>query len=940
MTPERWRQLEELYLAALNLKDEERFALLARAPAEIRAEVEAMLTEGTGSNVLDRGFRGSLLDEPTATLLAEGAELGQYRIETQIGSGGMGVVFRAHDIKLGRPVAIKFLSDELVDAAARRRFQREAQMASSLNHPHILTVYDVGESLGRQYLVTEFVDGGTLQSWFQRQPRSWEDVVGLLTGAADGLATAHQAGILHRDIKPTNILVTESGYAKLADFGLAKLEDDHLVAGGVPSEDRTRKGALVGTIPYMSPEQASGMKLDARSDIFSFGVVLYEMLAGRRPFQAATNLQLLQEVIHGTPPSLSNDLPESLRALVMKALAKNPADRHSSMREVVTALRSLQRLSGMSQAPRRQWGRRRTLAVGLSAAMLAAIGAVMWRPSGHGSSTARLEYVPLTNFTDSAVAPTLSPDGRMLAFIRGGSTFTGPGEVYVQMLPAGEPERLTHDGSEKMGPLSFSADGSRIAYTLGEWDTWSVPVLGGEPSRLLANAEGLSWIQTAGKPNRVMYSALLGRDSVHMGVFTATESRAEERAVYLPPANGMAHRSWLSPNGKWVLVVEMNQSAWLPCRVAPFDGSSPGERVGPQPAQCTDAAWTPDGKWVYLSANTGNGFHIWRQMFPQGVPEQVTSGATEEQGLSFANDGKYFVTSVGEIQSTLWIHDSTGDRQITFEGFAYLPSFSTDAKRLYYLRRSSGNRRFVNGELWTVDLQNGSSQRLLPDFSIEHYSVSPDAKQIVFSNVDAAGHAQLWIGMADGSSPPGVLVNQNSTRAMFAPNGEIYFVGGKDQEMYLEKIAADGTGLQKVIPEQATFLYDISPDGKWLSVYVGRDIRVYPSGGGAPTMICTGCASTGAENRGVTPPRASWSRNGKEFYLYSENTRRTYAVPIEPGQALPQLPPSGITWSTGPPAIAGTRTIPHERAFLGPNASVYAYLDVSVHRNIYRIPVP
>ncbi len=231
--------------------------------------------------------------EPSAELLAPGAQLGQYKIETAIGAGGMGVVFRAHDTKLQRPVAIKLLSGDLADAAARRRFQREAQMASSLNHPHILTVYDVGEFEGRQYLVTEFVDGGTLKNWLQRQPRTWEDVVELLTGVADGLATAHQAGILHRDIKPDNILVTASGYAKLADFGLAKLEDV-LQPGDLTrtlSVDQTRPGIIVGTIAYMSPEQASGKKLDARSDIFSFGVVLYEMLAGQRAFTAATKLE-------------------------------------------------------------------------------------------------------------------------------------------------------------------------------------------------------------------------------------------------------------------------------------------------------------------------------------------------------------------------------------------------------------------------------------------------------------------------------------------------------------------------------------------------------------------------------------------------------------------------------------------------------------------------
>src|SRR6202451_1416762 len=169
--------------------------------------------------------QGRLADNPSRKGLAPGTLIGAYCIEAPLGQGGMGTVYRALDTKLNRPVAIKVLSDDLADAGARRRFQREAQMASSLNHPHILTVYDVGEFEGRQYLVTEFVDGGTLKNWIQRQPRNWEDIAQLLTGVADGLATAHQAGILHRDIKPDNILVTTSGYAKLADFGLAKLEE-------------------------------------------------------------------------------------------------------------------------------------------------------------------------------------------------------------------------------------------------------------------------------------------------------------------------------------------------------------------------------------------------------------------------------------------------------------------------------------------------------------------------------------------------------------------------------------------------------------------------------------------------------------------------------------------------------------------------------------------
>ena len=882
---------------------------------------------------------------PAPPPLAPGTLLGQYRIESTIGAGGMGVVFRAYDTRLQRPVAIKFLSDALADAAARRRFQREAQLASSLNHPHILTVYDAGEFEGRQYLATEYVDGGTLKTWAHGQPRSWEDVAELLTGVADALATAHQAGILHRDIKPDNILVTASGYAKLADFGLAKLADASPPADitRTMSEEQTRQGMIVGTLAYMSPEQAAGQTLDARSDMFSFGVVLYEMLAGRRPFTATTNLELLQKVIHGAPAPLGDDIPEPLRLLVARALEKDPAQRYSSMRELVAALRSAQRPSGQqpgAYAKRRgKWWALAGFAALITVA--AAGGLAFW--SRHVSSPARLEYTPLTNFTDSAVSPALSPDGRMLAFIRGASTFIGPGDIYVKLLPDGEPVRLTEDGASKMGPLSFSSDGSRVAYTRGTWDTWWVPVLGGEPARMLANAEGLSWTNTRTQPSRVMYSANTG-EGIRMGIFTATEGRSEQRTIYLPPdVNGMAHRSSLSPDGKSVLLVEMNVNGWLPCRMVPFDGSSSGRRVGPQPAQCTDAAWSPDGKWMYFSANTGNGYHIWRQRFPDGKPEQVTSGATEEQGISFAPDGKSFVTSVGESESTLWVHDPERERQITFEGYSYLPSFSADRKRLFYLQRSKANSRFVSGELWETELESGRRQRLLPDFLMEHYDVSPDGKRVIFVTADGSGHSPLWIGAIDGSSSPRRLSDLDCIRALFAPNGDIFFVGGHGGDMFLYSIQGDGTGLRKIIPEPAVFLYDISSDGRWLAAWVGVDINVYSSEGGTPTRVCSGCAAGGAQDRGVTPPLIRWSADGKLLYLFSERTSHTYSIPLRSERNLPPLPPlpaGGLQLSNVEQSLPEARIIPRERAFMSSLPSVYAYPIVTTHRNIYRIQVP
>lgn len=264
----------------------------------------------------------------------------------------MGTVYRALDTKLNRPVAIKFLSGDLADAAAQRRFQREAQMASSLNHPHILTVHDAGEFEGRPYLVTEFVDGGTLKDWAKAEKRTWRQTVELLTDVADGLATAHAAGMTHRDIKPANILIAMNGYAKLADFGLARLTDPTPEeATRTLAAEPTRPGMIVGTIAYMSPEQASGGRVDARSDIFSFGVVLYELLAGRRPFAAATELEVLQLIIHGPAAPLGEDVPAGLRAVVERALEKDPAERYHSARELVIDLRRL--LRQRAEAPAR-----------------------------------------------------------------------------------------------------------------------------------------------------------------------------------------------------------------------------------------------------------------------------------------------------------------------------------------------------------------------------------------------------------------------------------------------------------------------------------------------------------------------------------------------------------------------------------------------------------
>jgi serine/threonine protein kinase len=343
------------------------------------------------------------LGRPEDPGLEPGTLLGPYRIDGRLGAGGMGVVYRATDTRLQRSVAIKFVSTQL-DADGRARFKREAQLASALNHPNILTVYDVGEHAGRDYLVTEVVEDGTLEDWMRRhERRDWRGAVELLAGVADGLAEAHAAGILHRDIKPSNVLVSRGGNAKLADFGLAKRTDD-----GQRSPHETAAGVTLGTVAYMSPEQATGQPVDERSDVFSFGMLTYEILAGHSAFPGRTDLEVMRAILDSTPQPLPNDIPDALRDIVEKMLEKKPAERYQSMRDVAVDLRRVLRktTSAAPAVPRSATrfgpGLRWSAA---AAALLLVVSVATWyaRPPAQGAMPriAVLPFVDLNHETNN-----------------------------------------------------------------------------------------------------------------------------------------------------------------------------------------------------------------------------------------------------------------------------------------------------------------------------------------------------------------------------------------------------------------------------------------------------------------------------------------------------------------------------------------------------------
>ena len=309
------------------------------------------------------------------------------------------------------------------------------------------------------------------------------------------------------------------------------------------------------------------------------------------------------------------------------------------------------------------------------------------------SSKLDLRYAKITNFTDSAMAPALSADGRMIAFFRSDNWFLTRDEAHIKLLPNGEPVQLTHDPRLKCC-LAFSPDGSRVAYTTLEntvgWRTYTVPSLGGEPTLLLSNAAAVSWLDS----RRILFSEV--RTGIHMAIVTALEDRSEYREIYFPAhQRAMAHFSSPSPDRKWILVIEMGpDGGWEPCRLIPFDGTSAGRQAGPQ-GQCIAAAWSPNGRWMYFSATVEGKHHLWRQRFPSGKPELITSSSTEEDGVAVTPDGRSLITSVGIRQGVLWIHDTAGERPLTKEGDVAperawpTPAalFSPDGESIYHLMR-------------------------------------------------------------------------------------------------------------------------------------------------------------------------------------------------------------------------------------------------------------
>jgi serine/threonine protein kinase len=851
------------------------------------------------------------------------------------------------------------------DSERLARFEREARLLATLNHPHIGAIYGFEDAADVTALVLELVDGLTLADRLANGPIPLADALAIARQIADALDAAHEKGIVHRDLKPANIKITPRGVVKVLDFGLAKLDGSDAPAPDLSqfptaTMDGTRAGVILGTAPYMSPEQARGQRLDKRTDLWSFGCVFYEMLTGRQAFGGHTVSDTIAAILEREPgwKALPDTTPAGVRRLLRRCLEKDSGQRlrdigdvRSELDQLLAAPRQpaegspLPTVAAPWQARVSSWP---TAAAGLALVILLGVaGVFVFRPPTPAPSTPE-KPVQLTDFNDSALHPSLSPDGRMLTFVRGGTFGESSlrGQVFVKLLPKGEPVQLTHDQFPKEAP-AFSPDGSRIVYTAVtpgfKWDSWQVPVIGGSPKPFLPNASGLVWLDE----QQMMYAEIMS--GVHMGIVASTESRSEHRGVYLPPGEGaMAHRSARSPDRKSLLVVEMDGGGWLPCRLMPFDGSSPGRPVGPREAQCTSAAWSPDGQWMYFSSNAVDGFHIWRQRYPDGVPEQITFGPTEQEGTGITPDGKYLITSMGLQQGAVWLHDAQGDRQLTTEGFAMLPTMAPSGDRVYYLMRNSSVRAYVAGELWSVNPTTGDREPLLPGRIMTCYSVSSDGRKVVFTSNGIAGGDGVWIADLDRRSPPRQLTRGGEFRAFFGSAGEIVYLDDRPVR-HLYRMKEDGSGVERISPEPVDYLVAVSPDGRWAAALMpeavnggGTRLELVSMRGEKPFLVCAHCSLAFGPLR-VQSQVVNWSMDGKSLYValqyFGLRTRQTVALPYRSDVSLDKLYPRGLTTEKDIAANPGARVINESDAFPAAPSSHLIWRRAT-QSNLYRIPIP
>lgn len=874
--------------------------------------------------------------------LSPGTRLGRYEIRSQIGAGGMGEVYLADDTVLRRPAAIKVLTgDYSLEQERLHRFEREAYAASSLNHPGIVTIYEIGSEANLNFIATEYVEGESLRDHLRGTQLELREVVDVAMQIASALAAAHQTGIIHRDIKPENVMVRKDGYVKVLDFGLAKLALEESGSSDAEATTqlmvKTEPGRLLGTINYMSPEQARGLEVDVRTDIFSLGIILYEMVAGRRPFSGDTKSDVLAAVLTVEPDPLENhfpEIPDDFNRIINKALRKDREERYQTARELLVDLKKLRQdlefglrtgqpilrvarfggsTTGSDGSTRRSAApgkadaaptisdlfinevkvhpRRVLLALTAIVGLMAAAGYGLYYLLKPGPESFQAMRLTKLTFSGDAVEGqiAISPDGKYVVYVvREGDHQS----LWVRQVATSSVVLIVPPVAGSFSGLTFSSDGSYVYYTVQDLNAavlYQVPALGGPARKLVENAYGPVTFSPDGK--RMAF--IRGQQNL---MIASIDGNNEQTL-----ATCMGGEAWLtpawSPDGRIIAIGLVSPSDNNTHLIEVEVKDARRKRFASPPwLRLSGLSWLPDGKGLILSGRDLETrlSQIWFLSYPDGKPRRVTNDLSSYIGVSLTGDGSSLASVQGERLANIWIGaigDGQRPRKITSElgkddgmsGVALTP-----AGKVVYTTRATGTQ-----DLWIVDGDSSNRKQLTFNSRSNHSpSVSPDGRHIVFVS-DRSGSNNIWRMDLDGANAVQLTNNPGiAGRPDFSPDSRwvVFQITSDDRKTTIWKVSIEGgTPIQLTTDESAR--PRVSPDGELFACLYSSPltedvpaVALIPLSGGLPVKVLKLPAV--AKSRDFR-----WSADGRSL-IYIDSANQIYNLWH---QALNGEPPQPLT---------------------------------------------